>query len=132
MLALCYIFHCSFSHKASTPFGRLPFTGGIFHPIFYRMIPDEHDEGRQAAAYPHAWNEIWRNIAAMKGLETLNVKLDIGKNWRGNNWGNLIESKPPFLPTRLITIAALLRRYLPSPHPLLRLLSHIYDLASIN
>jgi hypothetical protein len=40
--------------------------------------------------------------------------------------GNLIESKPPFLPTRLVLIAALLRRYSPSsPHPLLRLLSHV-------
>jgi hypothetical protein len=29
---------------------------------------------------------------------------------------NLIASKPLFLPTRLVTIAALLRRYSPSPH----------------
>jgi len=42
------------------------------------------------------------------------------------------ESKPPFLPTRLVTIAALLRRYSPSPHRLLRLLSHVPDLVSIN
>jgi hypothetical protein len=39
--------------------------------------------------------------------------------------GNLIESRPPFLLTLLVTIAALLRRYSPSPHPLLRLLSHV-------
>src|SRR5882672_4063470 len=47
------------------------------------------------------------------------------------NFGNLIESKPPFLPTRLVTIAALLRRYLPSPHPLLRLLSYVYNLGDL-
>ena len=29
------------------------------------------------------------------------------------------------LPTRLVSVAALLRRYSPSPHPLLRLLSHV-------
>jgi hypothetical protein len=34
--------------------------------------------------------------------------------------GNLIELKPLFLPTRLVTIAALLRRYSPSSHPLLK------------
>jgi hypothetical protein len=34
------------------------------------------------------------------------------------------------LPTRLVSVAALLRRYSPSPHPLLRLLSHVPALAS--
>jgi hypothetical protein len=34
------------------------------------------------------------------------------------------------LPTRLVRIAALLRRYSPSPHPLLRLLSHVPALPS--
>ena len=41
--------------------------------------------------------------------------------------GNFTQSKPPFLPTRLVTIAALLR------HPrltLARLISHVPDLAS--
>jgi len=43
-----------------------------------------------------------------------------------NNYlGNLIESKPPFLPKRLVTIATLLRCYSPSLHPLVRLLSHV-------
>ena len=46
--------------------------------------------------------------------------------------GNFIESKPPFLLTWLVTIAALLRRYSPSPHRLLMLLSHVSNLASIN
>lgn len=41
--------------------------------------------------------------------------------------GNLIESKPPFGPTRLIIITALLMRYSPSPHPLL---SHVPALPS--
>ena len=36
------------------------------------------------------------------------------------------------LPTRLVSVAALLRRYLPSPHPLLRLLSHIPALTYSN
>jgi len=36
------------------------------------------------------------------------------------------------LPTRLVSVAALLRRYSPSPHPLLRLLSHVPALASSN
>jgi hypothetical protein len=36
---------------------------------------------------------------------------------------NLIKSKPPFLLTRLVTIAALLRRYSPLPHPHLTLCS---------
>ena len=36
------------------------------------------------------------------------------------------------LPTRLVSVAALLRRSSPSPHPLLRLLSHVPDLSSIN
>jgi hypothetical protein len=36
------------------------------------------------------------------------------------------------LPTRLVSVAALLRRYSPSPHPLLRLLSHIPALAYSN
>jgi hypothetical protein len=40
-----------------------------------------------------------------------------------------ISSHP--LLTRLVTIAALLRRYSPSPHPLLRLLSHVPALRSI-
>jgi hypothetical protein len=35
------------------------------------------------------------------------------------------ELLPPFFLTRLVTIATLLRRYSPSPHPLLRLLSHV-------
>ena len=34
-----------------------------------------------------------------------------------------------WLPTRLVSIAALLRRYSPSPHSLLRLISHVPDLA---
>jgi hypothetical protein len=34
------------------------------------------------------------------------------------------------LPTRLVSVAALLRRYSPSPHPLLRLLSHVPALPS--
>jgi hypothetical protein len=36
------------------------------------------------------------------------------------------------LPTRLVGVAALLMRYSPSPHPLLRLLSHVPSLHSIN
>lgn len=36
------------------------------------------------------------------------------------------------LPTRLVSVAALLRRYSPSPHPLLRLLGHVPALPSIN
>jgi len=43
--------------------------------------------------------------------------------------GNLIESKPPFLLTRLVTITALFRRYSPSPHPLF---SHVPALPSSN
>jgi len=46
--------------------------------------------------------------------------------------GNLIESKPPLLLMWLVTIAALLRRCSPSPHPPLRLLSHVPDLTSMN
>jgi hypothetical protein len=36
------------------------------------------------------------------------------------------------LPTRLVSVAALLRHYSPSPHPLLRLLSHVPTLAYSN
>ena len=36
------------------------------------------------------------------------------------------------LPMRLVSVAALLRRYSPSPHPLLRLLSHVPTLAYNN
>jgi len=36
------------------------------------------------------------------------------------------------LPTRLVSVTAPLRRYSPSPHPLLRLLSHVSALASSN
>jgi len=33
------------------------------------------------------------------------------------------------LPIQLVNVAALLRRYSPSPHPLLRLLNHVLALA---
>ncbi len=46
--------------------------------------------------------------------------------------GNLIKSKSPFILTRLVTVAALLSRYLPSPYPLLRLLSHVPALHYVN
>jgi hypothetical protein len=36
------------------------------------------------------------------------------------------------LPTWLVNVAALLRRYSPSPYPLLRLLSYVSALASSN
>jgi hypothetical protein len=39
------------------------------------------------------------------------------------------EISSHWLPTRLVSIGALLRRYSPSPHSLLRLISHVPDLA---
>jgi hypothetical protein len=61
-----------------------------------------------------------------------NVSLLFGDSFEVFNVVISAESLPPFLPTRLVTIAALLRRYSPSPHPLLRLLSHVPALPSIN
>jgi hypothetical protein len=47
----------------------------------------------------------------------------------GTPWEVSDDISSNSLPTRLVSVAALLRRYSPSPHPLLRLLSHIPVLA---
>ena len=54
-------------------------------------------ELRAAATYPHAWNQIWHNIAAMAGLKTLIVKLEIDFPTPTSNWGNLNQETSDIL-----------------------------------
>jgi hypothetical protein len=81
----------------------------------FRMLSCEHEDRKavqQAANYPHAWGVIWHNIAAMKGLKILNVKLHV---W--DSWANLNEEAAKMLlaPIKEVTVPKTFILSLPFP-----------------
>ncbi len=57
------------------------------------LLRFEGKEDVQATlTYPTAWTAIWRNISAMKGLQTLLVDLNVGRGGWSRSWGNMNET----------------------------------------
>jgi hypothetical protein len=105
-----------------------------------RNARKHHGENTKLMGWLCGWSATPWQRRQMRRREGPGGRRSIAKWKKGARLGPTLLTSPEVsdafsshsLPTRLVSVAALLRRYSPSPYPLLRLLSHVPALSSNN